>query len=160
MKKRVSTEFWDPAGRAKSTKIGSGAEAAGPVGRSLPFFPVFSAVARGSRRSRRLGVRFGTLRPPESVVNTKVSAHFRVFRKKPKNPKFPSGNLTFFGQSGSKRPPKICRGPPGGFFWSQNWRPVFHRFLAHRAFRKKSKKGRSVGFARKGSAVLRRPPGR
>ena len=85
---------------------------------SSRFFCVFSAIARMSRCSHRFGVRFDTLRCPESIVNTMVLGHFRVFRKKPKNPKFPSGNLTFFGRSGSERPPKKTRSPLGGFFWS------------------------------------------
>ena len=113
-----SRNFGTQPGAQNRQKSGPGLKRSVPSVVSSRFFCVFSAIARIGRCSHRLGVRFGTLRPPESVVNTMVSAHFRVFRKRPKNPKFPPGNLTFFGRSGSKRPPKKTRGPPGGFFWS------------------------------------------
>ena len=111
-----SRNFGTRPGAQNRQKSGPGLKRSVPSVVSSRFFCVFSAIARIGRCSHRLGVRFGTLRPPESIVNTMVSAHFRVFRKKPKNPKFPSGNVTFFDRSGSKRPPEKTRGPPGGFF--------------------------------------------
>ena len=102
-----SRNFGTRPGAQNRQKSGRRLKQSVPSAVSCRFFCVFSAVARGRRRSHRFGVRSGTLRPPESVVNTKVSGHFRVFRKKPENAKIPPGNSCFFGPSGKKRPPKI-----------------------------------------------------
>ena len=102
-----SRNFGTRPGAQNRQKSGPGLKRSVPSVVSSRFFCVFSAIARIGRCSHRFGVRFGTLRPPESIVNTMVLGHFRSFRKKPEKAKIPPGTSCFFGHSGKKRPPKI-----------------------------------------------------
>ena len=103
-------------------------------GRSIrsrrPFLAVFSRFfRRRARKSTFAPARGPFWDPPTSrncVINTLVSAHFRVFRKKPKKTKIPPGNSCFFGHSGKKGLPKFdgaLREVFFGAFWVFLWGP-------------------------------------
>ena len=79
-----------------------------PSAVSCRFFCVFSAVARGRRRSHRFGVRSGTLRPPESIVNTMLLVHFHVFAK---TPKIDAPGTRFRTQNRRKSTPEAPKSP-------------------------------------------------
>ena len=112
----VFTEFWDPAGSAKSTKIGSEAEAVGAVGRVLPFFLRF--FRRRARKSTFAPIRGPFWDPPTSRKCSKYYGFgtFSRFQKKAEKRDISTWKFLFVWPIGKKKASQNLTGPSGRFF--------------------------------------------
>ena len=148
----VLGRFWDPAGIPKSTKNGPGDEKVRPETVPEAIFVDFSLRCRSESLS---GSIFGGSDPSKLCSHHNGST---ILTKSPFSKKHRKSSLR-----GPVLGPKMVKSRRRGDPKSPKMvkkSEFFRRFFACEKNRKKSKNRRYVHLGRKGSAVLRRPPGR